>query len=96
MASPIRVPLAGYRFGSLLVLKTARVKYGKHKRYECLCDCGRKVIVQGNHLRSGKTVSCGCKRGRTSNGTAVKTGKTVPPVAAVRRSTGSLSHRQRT
>jgi len=95
MASPIRVPLAGYRFGKLLVVRTARVKYGKHKKYECLCECGRKVIVQGNHLRSGNTVSCGCSKGR-GNGSAVKAGKTVPLTAAVRRSQSGVSHRQRT
>ena len=93
MASPIRVPLAGYRFGNLVVLRTARVKYGKHKRYECQCDCGRKVIVQGNHLRSGSTKSCGCKTRRVGNG--AKTGKAVPPVAAVRRTSTGVGNRQR-
>ncbi len=93
MASPIRVPLAGYRFGSLLVLKTAIVKYGKHKRYECLCDRGRKVIVQGNHLRSGNTASCGCKTRSWGKGT--KAGKTVAPAAPIRRASAGVSNRQR-
>jgi len=93
MASPIRVPLAGNRFGSLVVLRTARVKYGKHKRYECQCDCGRKVIVQGNHLRSGNTKSCGCKPRGVKNGT--KAGKAVAPVAAVRRTPSGVGNRQR-
>ena len=26
----------------------------------CKCDCGNEIIVQGWHLRSGNTTSCGC------------------------------------
>lgn len=28
--------------------------------WECQCECGNKIIVSGNHLRTGHTTSCGC------------------------------------
>ena len=35
---------------------------GGHNRakWECLCDCGKKIVVSGTNLRSGNTRSCGC------------------------------------
>lgn len=52
--------ITGQRFGQLIAVK----KNGKDKRgevlWECICDCGQKKIVQGGHLRSGHSKSCGC------------------------------------
>ena len=28
--------------------------------WNCLCSCGKQVVVSGAHLRSGNTKSCGC------------------------------------
>lgn len=69
MNSPIKVSLVGFRFGKLRVLKANRKKFTKAKSYECKCDCGRKVTVQGHDLRSGNVLSCGgCKApGRMGN-----------------------------
>lgn len=52
--------MIGKKFHRLTVLE--RVTSNKHqkKRYKCLCDCGREVIVRGGNLRSGHTKSCGC------------------------------------
>lgn len=37
-------------------------EHKKHNRvsFNCVCDCGNKVIVTGKNLRSGHTRSCGC------------------------------------
>ena len=53
--------LTGNRYGRLVVL---------HRHFEntklgfpiwvCSCSCGNNTLVQGNHLRSGATKSCGC------------------------------------
>lgn len=53
--------LRGMRFHRLIVLRWAgrsRV-LGRHL-WLCLCDCGKKSIVQACHLKSGHTTSCGC------------------------------------
>ncbi len=49
-------------FTRLTVIKEA----GRDKRgnvtWLCICDCETVVIINGNHLRSGHTQSCGCLR----------------------------------
>lgn len=54
-----RIVLEGMRFGRLLVGMPFPTK-GKGIRYFCLCDCGAKTTVYGQHLRLGLTQSCGC------------------------------------
>lgn len=51
---------AGDRFGFLVVIK----RYGRlynQDAYLCHCDCGNDKRVIGSNLRSGHTISCGCK-----------------------------------
>jgi len=52
--------LTGKKFNRLKVIKY----YGNNKRgdakWECLCDCHKKVVVLGKNLRSKRTQSCGC------------------------------------
>lgn len=58
--------LTSEKFGRLLVLGRAKNKTYKCGasvvQYICECDCGNKVIVSANGLRSGHTKSCGCLR----------------------------------
>lgn len=54
-----RVNLLGKRFGRLLVVSEAP-KQGKHIKWNCLCDCGKIVVVFGDNIRRGLTKSCGC------------------------------------
>ena len=52
----------GNKYGKLLVIDYAYTKENK-SYWNCLCDCGNIVQVQGPHLRSGNTKSCGtCSR----------------------------------
>ena len=59
--------LTGRRFSRLMVEKEVRpdiykTQKGiqKYRRWRCVCDCGKKVIVDQNRLISGGTKSCGC------------------------------------
>lgn len=54
------IDLTGKRFGRLVVIKRAEhEKYGR-VAWECLCDCGKKTVVNTNTLKSHHTQSCGC------------------------------------
>lgn len=58
--------LVGQKFGMLTVKRQAPTRAknaGKSARYfECVCECGKVVVVRSDSLRLGKQVSCGCKK----------------------------------
>lgn len=58
MAKPM-IDLTGQRFGRLFVIRRDDSRK-KAAYWLCRCDCGNEKVVQGCHLRSGATVSCGC------------------------------------
>jgi len=49
----------GNKYGKLTVLSFAYTKDG-FAYWNCICDCGTKKIIKGNHLRNGDIKSCGC------------------------------------
>jgi hypothetical protein len=52
----------GKTFGRLTVIRDAHIKSIKRGRsYLCRCRCNREVVVNGRHLRSGESKSCGCR-----------------------------------
>lgn len=51
--------LSGKKFGRLSVLKRAEGDYFR-PYYNCICECGSRIIVDGRSLTSGNTMSCGC------------------------------------
>lgn len=59
MAMPAK-DISGQKFSRLTVID--RAEQGKHKRivWNCVCDCGNRVVVAGTSLRVGATKSCGC------------------------------------
>lgn len=52
--------IAGRRFGHLLVIHRAGRASDRRAMWLCTCDCGARIIVSGNNLRSGNSQSCGC------------------------------------
>jgi len=65
MAKPI--DLKGQSFGRLMAIKmVARSKRGD-VMWECVCDCGNTVVINGFYLRNGDTKSCGCINHGMSN-----------------------------
>lgn len=54
--------LTGLKFGRLLVLSYhGYIGKWMARAWVCQCDCGTIKVVTGNNMKSGKTVSCGCK-----------------------------------
>ena len=65
------IDLTGKRFGNLVVIARANdhiSKSGKTKTvaWQCRCDCGNEIEVQGLNLRNGHIKSCGCYRSKFS------------------------------
>ena len=54
------IDLVGQKFGRLIVLKRMDNDKWGHLRWLCKCDCGKKIIAQGHHLKDNHTQSCGC------------------------------------
>lgn len=68
----------GERYGRLTVVAYAGSANWK-RRYECLCDCGRKKVIRGEVLRRGESRSCGCLSVEMVNDRNRTHGKTGTP-----------------
>lgn len=54
------IDLTGRSFGKLVVLSEHPERQHKQIRWNCLCECGVKKVIQGTSLKSGNAKSCGC------------------------------------
>ena len=65
MSGKIRNDLTGKKYGMITVIRRSE-KTGNGKKptvlWECVCDCGKEMIVSSSALLTGHTVSCGCKK----------------------------------
>ena len=52
--------LTGQTFGRLTVISRASNSKVGQCRWNCVCSCGNKVVVQSSSLITGNTKSCGC------------------------------------
>ena len=52
--------IIGQHFGNWEVLSFNRKEKSGKKYYNCRCSCGTEKPVREDHLKSGKTKSCGC------------------------------------
>ena len=52
--------ITGQRFGRLTVISRAPNNESGNARWNCVCQCGSSIVVQGSHLRALTTRSCGC------------------------------------
>lgn len=54
------IDLTGRKYGRLTVLSKNGNKAHNEIQWNCICECGRSVVVKGRLLRKGTTKSCGC------------------------------------
>lgn len=54
------IDITGQRFGRWIVLYRGPNAPRSRTRWVCRCDCGQERMVDATHLRSGRSVSCGC------------------------------------
>ena len=59
--------LTGQKFGRLIVTEFHGIDKRGYALWNCICECGRRPVVRGDHLRSGNTKSCGCLRYEVNN-----------------------------
>lgn len=57
---PPLIDMSHQRFGSLTVKERADHDRSGRAMWRCVCDCGVVRLIQGHHLRTGHTQSCGC------------------------------------
>jgi hypothetical protein len=64
-----RIDLTGQKFGRWTVLSFALFRSGA-AHWLCRCACGIEREINSQHLRAGKTTSCGCykREARTTHG----------------------------
>jgi hypothetical protein len=79
----------GQRFAYLVIIRQSGVIKKRGRVYLCLCDCGKRVNVQGRHLRDGLVKSCGCYY-RATRTTTIKHGQ-----SRIARRTGTYNAYQR-
>ena len=60
------IDLTNKKMGRLLVTKRTG-NIGKHPAWLCVCVCGNKTTVRGDHLRNGLIRSCGCLEAENRN-----------------------------
>ena len=55
-----QIPMVGKKFNRLYVESFHSKDEKCVIRFNCVCDCGTKVVAKSFELRSGRTKSCGC------------------------------------
>jgi hypothetical protein len=50
-------PISGLKFGKLTAIALIP---GTGRKWTFVCDCGNRTVKNLNHVRSGRTSSCGC------------------------------------
>lgn len=53
-----RLDITNHRFGRLVALRPEFRRRRWH--WLCVCDCGKRKVINGTSLRRGATLSCGC------------------------------------
>lgn len=54
--------LSGVRVGFLTAIKPTDRRYRESVLWECRCDCGKTCFIRSEFIRSGRAISCGCRR----------------------------------
>ena len=63
---PKYLDITGQEFGRLKVIEFAGYDQNKAITWRCKCECGNTVVVRSDHLRYGRTSSCGCMKAEIS------------------------------
>jgi hypothetical protein len=57
------IDITGRQYGRLTVLSlTTKLSKNRQSMWHCLCDCGNRITIRADGLKSRHTSSCGCLR----------------------------------
>jgi|SRR5215467_7405799 len=62
------VDLTGQKFGQLQVIALHPERIRRGFAWLCRCECGKEKVIASIKLRTGNTVSCGCRRAHLKHG----------------------------
>jgi len=62
---PKKLNIIGKKFNRLTIVSRA-ANEDTRAAWNCICDCGNTITLNGKQIRSGHTKSCGCIRKETS------------------------------
>lgn len=57
---PAKINLCGQVFGRLTVIKESHKDKHRHYHWLCVCVCGTEKTINGEVLKRGECISCGC------------------------------------
>lgn len=78
-----RIDLTGKNFGRWTVIDEAAISSWKVIKWNCVCSCGNKGIVQSGALKNGSSRSCGCLLSEKMKKRATTHGKYGTPLYMV-------------
>lgn len=62
MEQEMKIDIAGQKFGRLMAVEFVSGSRNVRSRWRCTCECGKESLATSTALRTGDTVSCGCKK----------------------------------
>ena len=71
------VNLVGKNFGKLKVLQFSHKDAHGNCYYICKCLCGTIKTIAGNHLTSGRVISCGCSKRKNQSKDACENSRQI-------------------
>lgn len=83
MAAKTADPLAGDRFGRLIIVDGIATRRKREKYFNTLCDCGNNKVVAKGSLMSGRSTSCGCFCKEQTSARHTTHGKSNQPIYAI-------------
>ncbi len=77
--SAYKAPPLGEKYGLLTVISSKKIIVNYKSLYLCKCECGVVKKAYANELRSGRVVSCGCRKRGNIGRITKKHGMTETP-----------------
>ena len=89
-----RIDLINHKYGQLTVIEYAGRAPNRSTLWLCECACGATKILRGDHLKDGRTKSCGCLRKVTAGDNLIKKQQRITASPIFRRNISCSSNKK--